>query len=59
MATRRINVFFYGLFMDAELFRSKGVSPQNIRARAFPASDCELVNARRCCETRMRVHTAS
>ena len=31
MAGRRIDVFFYGLFMDAELLRSKGVSPQNIR----------------------------
>lgn len=25
----RINVFFYGLFMDAELLRSKGAVPQN------------------------------
>jgi hypothetical protein len=31
MAGRRIDVFFYGLFMDAELLRSKGASPQNIR----------------------------
>src|SRR5215813_12238968 len=31
MAGRRIDVFFYGLFMDTELLRSKGVSPQNIR----------------------------
>ena len=28
---RRINVFFYGLFMDAELLRSKGTLPKNIR----------------------------
>src|SRR5215470_18575805 len=31
MAGRRIDVFFYGLFMDAQLLRSKGASPQNIR----------------------------
>jgi hypothetical protein len=34
MAHRRIVVFFYGLFMDAELLRRKGVSPQNIRRGA-------------------------
>ena len=28
---RRINVFFYGLFMDAELLRQKGVQPENPR----------------------------
>jgi len=34
MADRRIDVFFYGLFMDAELLRSKGALPQNIRQAA-------------------------
>ena len=29
---RRIDVFFYGLFMDDALLRDKGVSPQNRRA---------------------------
>ena len=28
---RRIAIFFYGLFMDAEALRSKGVDPTNIR----------------------------
>jgi hypothetical protein len=28
---RRIDVFFYGLFMDEELLRSKDVSPANLR----------------------------
>jgi hypothetical protein len=28
---RKIDVFFYGLFMDESLLRSKGVSPVNIR----------------------------
>jgi hypothetical protein len=36
MANRRIPVFFYGLFMDAELLRSKGASPQNIRRAEAP-----------------------
>ncbi len=31
MAARRINVFFYGLFMDAGLLRAKGANPVNIR----------------------------
>ena len=31
MASRRIEVFFYGLFMDADLLRTKGVNPINIR----------------------------
>jgi hypothetical protein len=30
-ATRRINVFFYGLFMDEALLREKGVTPTNSR----------------------------
>ena len=28
---RKIDVFFYGLFMDEELLRSKGVTPANLR----------------------------
>jgi len=36
MASRRIDVFFYGLFMDAELLRSKGMSPENIRRAWAP-----------------------
>jgi hypothetical protein len=36
MANRRIDVFFYGLFMDAELLRNKGTSPQNIRRAGAP-----------------------
>lgn len=36
MANRRVDVFFYGLFMDAELLRSKEVFPQNIRRAAVP-----------------------
>jgi len=32
MSARRIEVFFYGLFMDADLLRTKGAHPLNIRA---------------------------
>jgi len=31
MGPRHIEVFFYGLFMDADLLRTKGVHPTNIR----------------------------
>ena len=36
MASRRIEVFFYGLFMDADLLRTKGVNPANVRAASVP-----------------------
>ena len=36
MASRRIDVFFYGLFMDADLLRTKGVNPTNIRPASVP-----------------------
>ncbi|HET7208079.1 MAG TPA: gamma-glutamylcyclotransferase family protein [Terriglobales bacterium] len=36
MAARGVNVFFYGLFMDAELLRSKGAQPVNIRSASVP-----------------------
>ena len=32
MSVRRIDAFFYGLFMDAEILRASGVAPQNPRA---------------------------
>jgi hypothetical protein len=31
METRRVSVFFYGLFMDPELLRGKGLQPENVR----------------------------
>jgi len=34
--SRRIEVFFYGLFMDADLLRTKGARPVNIRAASVP-----------------------
>lgn len=32
MPERRVNVFFYGLFMDQQLLEAKGVYPTDIRA---------------------------
>lgn len=32
MTPRRIVVFFYGLFMDAELLRAKGANPSGVRS---------------------------
>jgi hypothetical protein len=36
MAPRRIGVFFYGLFMDAGLLRTKGAHPVNLRQACVP-----------------------
>jgi len=36
MEPRRINVFFYGLFMDAELLHSKGAHPMHPRPACVP-----------------------
>lgn len=36
MTRRRINVFFYGLFMDADALRAKGVEPHHPRRVCVP-----------------------
>ncbi len=36
MLSRRIAVFFYGLFMDADLLRTKGADPANVRPACVP-----------------------
>jgi hypothetical protein len=36
MDQRRLNVFFYGLFMDHELLDGKGLRPSDIRLAAVP-----------------------
>ena len=36
MTPRRIEVFFYGLFMDADLLRAKGANPVNVRSASVP-----------------------
>jgi hypothetical protein len=42
---RRIDVFFYGLFMDDALLREKGMNPGN-RRMAFIENFCLVVGAR-------------
>jgi hypothetical protein len=34
MATRRVDVFFYGLFMDHRLLEGKGIQPGDVRVAA-------------------------
>jgi hypothetical protein len=34
MAARRVDVFFYGLFMDPDLLRAKGLAPQAVELGA-------------------------
>jgi hypothetical protein len=36
MLPRRVDVFFYGLFMDADLLRTKGANPGKIRPACAP-----------------------
>jgi hypothetical protein len=42
---RRIDVFFYGLFMDDALLREKGINPTN-RRRASVDNFCLVIGAR-------------
>ena len=42
MVQRRIEVFFYGLFMDAELLRTKGAEPVNVRMAAIPGFELRI-----------------
>ena len=42
---KRVNVFFYGLFMDERLLREKGLNPQN-RRMAFVENVSLVVGAR-------------
>jgi hypothetical protein len=44
MPNRRIDVFFYGLFMDADVLGSKGLSPQNIRRAEAPGFALRIGN---------------
>jgi Gamma-glutamyl cyclotransferase, AIG2-like len=36
MIPRRVSVFFYGLFMDPELLREKGLQPENAELASVP-----------------------
>jgi hypothetical protein len=39
---RRVVVFFYGLFMDAELLRGKGLSPQDMEVGSVPGMSLRI-----------------
>jgi hypothetical protein len=39
---RKIDVFFYGLFMDEDLLRSKGVTPANLRPAAVAGFELRI-----------------
>lgn len=39
MASRRIEVFFYGLFMDAAVLQQQGVHPSNVRSARVEGFD--------------------
>jgi hypothetical protein len=36
MPSRRVDVFFYGLFMDQELLRAKGLAPEALELASVP-----------------------
>lgn len=42
MSERHIDVFFYGLFMDADLLRSKGVNAVNVRRARVPGFELRI-----------------
>ena len=42
-----IQVFFYGLFMDVDLLRSKCAEPLNVRAASVPGFPFASVNGQR------------
>ena len=44
MAARRVNVFFYGLFMDSNLLRGKGAHPENVRTSSVPGFALRIGN---------------
>jgi Gamma-glutamyl cyclotransferase, AIG2-like len=41
---RKIDVFFYGLFMDEDLLQSKGVTPTNLRLGSVPGFQLRIAN---------------
>lgn len=42
LAQRRIEVFFYGLFIDADLLRSKGAAPANVCIASIPGFELRI-----------------
>ena len=41
---RKINVFFYGLFMDEDLLHSKGITSANLRLASVPGFQLRIGN---------------
>lgn len=42
MAQRRVDVFFYGLFMDVELLRGKGLTPEDAEVGWVPGMSLRI-----------------
>src|SRR5215470_5057154 len=42
MAHRRLDVFFYGLFMDVQVLRAKGIDPIDVRIAAVPGYNLRI-----------------
>jgi hypothetical protein len=42
MAHRRLDVFFYGLFMDVLVLKAKGIDPIDVRVAAVPGYDLRI-----------------
>jgi gamma-glutamyl AIG2-like cyclotransferase len=55
MASRRIDVFFYGLFMDVALLQQQGIQPSNVRRARVEGFD--LVIAERATLVPRAAHT--
>jgi hypothetical protein len=55
MASRRIDVFFYGLFMDVALLQQQGIQPSNVRKARVEGFD--LVIAERATLVSRAAHT--
>ena len=51
---RRVEVFFYGLFMDQELLRGKGLEPEAVRSPPSTASPSASANEQRSFPRRVR-----
>jgi hypothetical protein len=42
MSGRRVDVFFYGLFMDRQVLEEKGVQPTDVRLAAVPGFELRI-----------------
>jgi hypothetical protein len=42
MAARRLEIFFYGLFMDPQLLEAKGIQPVDVRVAVVPGFELRI-----------------